>query len=267
MKQLLSNIIVYARKMWKTILLVFAGCIMLAWMVLLAVAPLQKKMELQQLVENDTLFTRQFEDIYNHPDMHLLVKEKYYREALLKLSGNDSIQLVVNLNDSSIELNIRGVVIHQTRIDFFSRDKLLEQIPPIQEAYLFSRPLPVIYHYSTIVKEPIVVRHAPSESAEAVPDAWEPDTLIQHPAFVAFWTEHNLRIILEQDIQTSLKEHWTRSGFYTHLFLRKTILSLRHLICFEKQTYQPAITIRLPVNDLRAIYRALPEQPYVVLKL
>ena len=74
-----------------------------------------------------------YDDIYNHPEMRPLIKEKTYKEALLKLAESDSIQLVINLSDSTVNLSIKGVVIHRTKIRSFSRDRIFKAMPVIQQ--------------------------------------------------------------------------------------------------------------------------------------
>jgi len=100
----------------RTILLVFFGMVLFAWFTSIAMAPLHKMRELQELVCSDSLFMENFDSIYYHPEISPLLKEKAYKEALLKLAVNDSIQLVINLSDSTINLSIKGVMIHQTKI-------------------------------------------------------------------------------------------------------------------------------------------------------
>ncbi len=100
-----------------------------------------------------------------------------------KLSEKDSIQLIVNLRDSIIGLSIKGVIIHKTQINNYKVDPLLNKLPVLEYVKLFSEPLQVKSQYATIVKEPIVVRNAPKDTAEATLNAYEPDTLIQNPAF------------------------------------------------------------------------------------
>ena len=70
----------------------------------IAIAPLNKMKEFENLVNSDSIFLEKYDDIYNHPEMRPLVKEKVFKEALLKLAESDSIQLVINLSDSSVNL-------------------------------------------------------------------------------------------------------------------------------------------------------------------
>jgi len=176
-------------------------------------------------------------------------------------------KLVVNLADSTIGLHIKGVGIHQTRVHEFSKDKFLERIPLPQEIKLLSEPLPVVSRLATIVKEPVVVRHAPRDTMEASLNVWQPDTLVQNPAFVSLVTRYGLQIILEQDTNGQLRDHWKKFRFHTRIQAGKALRAAANILRFSRQQYQPVISIKMPVDDLRAIYRALPDSTLIVLRL
>lgn len=240
---------------------------LLAFFSVMALSPAYKIKELRDLVYADSLFVKNFDSLYYHPEIQPLLKEKAFKEALLKQSESDSIQLVINLTDSLTALSIKGVSIHQTKIRGISRDKLLENLPFMYEIKLLSQPLPVRSHYATIVKEPVVVRHAPRDTLEAALNAWQPDTLIQNPAFVSFRTEHGLQIIFEQDKNEQFRDRWKKWTFYNHLRTSKAFHAVTDFLTFTKMEYQPTLTLKIPVDDLRALYRALPENTLIVLKL
>lgn len=243
------------------------GLVLFIWFVFVAIAPLNSYRQIQNLVNADSAFTSNFDSVFLHPEMAMLVREKAYKESLLKLSENDSIQLVVNLSDSTINLSIRGIVIHQTKFNEFTKDRFFNKLTLPQEIKLLSEPFSLQRQFATIVKEPVVVRHAPKDTLEAALNAWEPDTLIQNPAFVSLVFEHNIQLILEQAEIKTFFDGRKKFSFYNHLRAEKLKLSATRLLSFKRQEYFPAIKIKLPVDDLRAIYRALPTQTYIVIKL
>jgi hypothetical protein len=243
------------------------GLVLLAWLASIAIAPIHKTKELQNLVTSDSVFVKNFDQNYYNPALMQLVKQKTYKEALLKLSENDSIQLVLNLGDSTINLSIKGVIIHQTKIKEFKMDKFFSKLSLSQEVKLLSQPIEIQSQYATIVKEPIVVSHAPKDTLEAALNVSQPDTLIQNPAFVAFTLEHDLRIILEQDKSMNSIDKWAKFRFYKPLYSKTITTSAKNFFNWKPQEYIPTITIKIPVNDLRAIYRALPNNSFIVLSL
>lgn len=251
----------------RIVLMVCSGIVLLVFFSTIALAPANRFREYQEMVHADSVFTESFDSLYYYPEMQILIKEKAYKESLLKLSQSDSIQLVIDLSDSIVGLSIKGVSIHQTRIREFSKDKFLTRLPLMHEIKLFSEPLQVRQHYATIVKEPVVVRNAPKDTLEAAMNAWQPDTLIQNPAFVSFLTEHGLQIILEQDQNDHCRDRWKKFVFYSRLNARKALRAIENFLSLSPQEYQPHITVKMPVDALRAVYRALPDDTLIVLRL
>lgn len=252
---------------WTTYLYLFLALLIFIWLVCLAIAPLNKAKQIQALVNADSEYTNNIDSVYFDYEIAELAKEKTYKEALLILSKNDSIQLVLNLSDSTINLSIKGVVIHQTKINDFSKDKFFDKLSLHQEIKLFSQPLLLQNHYATIVKEPIVVRHAPKDTLEAASTAWEPDTLIQKPAFASLVFEHNIQLILEQDDNKTFNDKLIKLDFYKHLTVENIKLSATQFFSLKNQEYCPEIKIKLPADELRAVYRALPSNTFMVVKL
>lgn len=224
-------------------------------------SPLNRITEFKNLVKNDSLYLTQYDSIYNNPDLDSLVKEKAYKQALLKLSEQDSIQLIINLHDSIISLSIKGVEIHKSHISSYKNDLIFEKLPTIEYVKLFSQPLKINAQKATIIKEPIVVRQAPKDTSEVDIQAYQPDTLIQNPAFIQLEIDYGIQIIIEQELNATFKDKWIRFRFKSNTIFNR----IKHFFCFKNQNYHPTVTVKIPVDDLRAIYRALPTQSYVVL--
>ena len=241
--------------------------VMIAFFISLAISPVHKMKNFEDLVRSDTLFFDSFDGIYDHPQMRPLVKEKIFKEALLKLAESDSIQMVVDLSDSTVNLSIKGVIIHRTKARKIETDRFFRKMPLIQQAKVFSSPLNVQSQFATIVKEPVVVRHAPKDTQEAALNAWMPDTLIQNPAFVCFSVEYGLDLIFEQEENPTFHDHWRKFSFYSRLRFQKAVRAVPDFVLLRKQEYHPTITMDIPVDDLRAVYRALPGKALVVINL
>ena len=249
----------------KALYIFFIVCFV--FLVGIAIAPVHKMKEFENLTNTDTLFLENYDSMYNHPGMELLVKEKAYKEALLKLAESDSIQMVINLTDSTVKLSIKGVVIHQTKVNTFEKDKIFKKMQVIEQVKLFSQALAVHSQYASIVKEPVVVRNAPKDTLEAALNVSQPDTLIQNPAFLFLSTEYGMHLFFEQDENPTFNDKWQKFNFYNRLRIQRSIKAFIHLVLFQKQEYHPTIIIKMPVDDLRAIYRALPNKALIVLKI
>lgn len=244
---------------------ILLAIILLIFLTFCAVAPLNTYRSYQEEVRSDSLYVRAFNPAYIHPELSPLVRELYYKEALLELSGQNTIQLVLNLNDSLLSLSIKGVIIHTVRLQKIRMDHLLYKLPIMEYTGLFAHPLEVRTRHATIVKEPVVVRHAPKDPEEALVNAYEPDTLIQKPAFLFLKTDHGINFILEQESNPGLRNKWVRLVFRSGIWFRNRGSAVASFFSARKQVYEPTIIVTLPVNELRAIYRAMPDQAFLVL--
>lgn len=237
------------------------------FLIYISLSPICWKNEIKAFTKSDSTFVSGFNKDLNHAGLQEKMHTQAYYSSLLKLSENDSIQLAINLHDSTISLFLKGVKIHESGISGMRRNRMLDGLSAMEYTKLFAQPLREQGQYATIVKEPVVVRHAPRDTAEAALTAWEPDTLIQRPAFLAISLEHQIDLILIQDTTDSFKGRMVRGVFFSKLFLRREARYLVHFITFQKPDYHPEIRIYLPADDLRAIYRAIPENGRVTLAL
>ena len=91
------------------------------------------------------------------------------------------------------------------------------------------------------MKEPVVVRHAPKDTLEAALNAWQPDTLIQNPAFAMLSLHHGINLIFEQEDNPTFKDKWKKFGFYNRLRIRSSIQAIYNFVRLKKQDYHPDI--------------------------
>lgn len=257
--------------MGKSIIIKIAICLVIAFSSFIfycvETAPLSSIKKYRDIVESDSIFNAKYDTLYNYPEFSGLVKEKAYKEALLKLSENDSIQLAINIPDSTVSLYIKGVRIHHSKISYFEKDKILENMPIIQQVYMFSKPINILSQNSTVIKEPIFVREAPKDTIEASLNAWQPDTLVQDPAFLVISVENDIDIILEQESNPTKIDQKVYSQFHRELKKNYFTNSVKSVIKPHEESYRPRITIKIPADELRSIYRALPYYPLVALKV
>ncbi len=250
---------------WKVYMI--AVVVVFVFLTEIAISPLQKLNALEKSALSDSLYMTSFDSAYFNPELSVLAKEKSYREAMLELAASDSIQLIIDIPDSSISLSIKGVIIHHSRMTDLSIDPFFSRITLPAQLWIFSSPLEILKQQSTIIKEPVVEREAPKDTAEANQNAWQPDTLIQHPAFLRLSTTNGFRISVEQDRNVTAKDRWSRFFFHINNQIQNTGKAVWNFILLRKQDYHPEISISLPADEIRSVYRALPEKAYVVIKI
>ena len=66
-----------------------------------------------------------------------LFKKKVFLETRFQMSKADSINLSINLKDSILQLELKGVVIKSTKITDFEVDQFLYQLKPATYQHLF----------------------------------------------------------------------------------------------------------------------------------
>ncbi len=237
------------------------------FMMSIAMAPYHKKKEVEALVLHDSLFVTAWDTTWNHTALSKDVKMYTYVQAKLKQAISDSIQLTVNLADSTVYLSISGVKIHCAPITHIEQDSWLDHLAIQPYVKLFSQPLVMKSSMATIMKEPVVVRQAPKDTLEAAANAWKPDTLVQNAAFVKMELEHGLTLVFEQDRNSRMGDSWIHFTFAARVWIQTLFDSLSRFCTLQHQEYHPTIRIKMPVEDLRAVYRAIPHHPEVVLHL
>lgn len=218
-----------------------------------------------QFVESDSVFLRQYKSIQDAPELSELLRNRAFLQAQLQLAEDDSIGMVIDLTEKTCKLVIKGVTIHSAEISKIKLDPLLKKVSNRNYYRIFSEPLlPTAYHTS-IVKEPIVVKHAPKTPEEAEQNAYLPDTLAQDPAFLAYELPLNIQLRMEQDVSTGKGSGKARRKFRSSLRHQEWSRSLGNAIRFKKPDYHAVIKLELPPKEIITLYRALPWNPKLVL--
>ncbi|MFT6866187.1 MAG: hypothetical protein ACJA08_001016 [Cyclobacteriaceae bacterium] len=240
--------------------------LLLVFIANLASAPLSKFKEMKQVVLADSLFVERFKEEYNQKNISPLIREIAYKESLLELSKNDSIQLVLDLVDSTAHLAINGVIIHTNKIEDLEIDPLLRKLPNLVYLHIFSKPLRFVKETATIIKEPIVERQAPKDSLEASRNAYQPDTLIQNPAFINITLERGITLIIDQNEDPIFEDKWEQFKFHNEEAFELFKAKIYRFVTFQSSEYHTSIKMKMPASDIRAIYRAIPTNAKVVLR-
>ncbi len=185
-----------------------------------------------------------------------------YKQALLKASKEDSIYMVISIPDSLVSIYIKGVNIFSTKVSKYDESAFLsglnvqiyqKQFGDIQKAKLLK---------STIIKEPIKVKMAPKNALEAAAMASIPDSLTFEPAFISYKLQNGtiVNLIAEDEYYLSVKIRF--------LNMIKEISSLANGFGHLKiKEFNPTISIKVDNVALSSIYRALPNEPYLIVRL
>ncbi|HPE74448.1 MAG TPA: hypothetical protein P5210_03230 [Draconibacterium sp.] len=196
---------------------------------------------------------------WNIPEIQKKEKEVHWMEQQLLLAKTDSLNLGINLADSTVQVLLKGTVLLQANI--------LKQLPEHfsdfsnYPAYLdFTSVSKIVKEQSTSVKRPVKKVRAPKNENEV--QEVKHDTIPEAPIIWQFVLNNNIEIVI-----TGVglgKDSLMEMNF------NKDILKYK----FEKlkenvipKTYMPTLYIWLNDKDAKAIYRAIPGNGRVVFKI
>ncbi len=194
-----------------------------------------------------------------------LQRQIAFKKALLALPKKDSISLVLNVPDSSLSLFINGLSIYKVQLAEMQIDPLLKR--PGEKDYWtqFSKPLQVDSSRATIVKEPIIEKTAPKTQEEFLASVSQPDSLVYEPTHIQLILDNGLELFLSQEENSKKLDRRAKRQFFSSQRTKAISSLLTSVFTFETMEYRPQIYLAAPSAELTSIYRALPEQPKVVI--
>ncbi len=200
--------------------------------------------------------------IYSDSAYLNLLKEKSWFQAKTLMAQTDSIYLAINLADSTADIEISGVTVHSARISNFRMSRILQNGDRNAVYTMFAQPLTIQNDLATIKKEPVLIKIAPKDTSEYQPDVI-PDTSIVEHVNLILEVSNGVRILIYQE--ESDKPMVKGSTFRFDLVdrLNQTWFGLRSAALLRVPEYHPYIKIRIPRDDVKIIYRALPRNGQV----
>ena len=119
-------------------------------------------------------------------------------------------------------------------------------------------PFVISQSFSTIKKEPLMIKMAPKDTSEYKPDIM-PDTSITEPVNYILVMKSGIRIYFYQKENVKLNDRISQFSFDLNDRLRDTWSALKRVATLKVPEYHPFIKIKLPRTDAKIIYRAIPK--------
>lgn len=232
-------------------------------------APVKKIHQLNAAF-NDSIRPDLLDKTYPVPEntaLFELYRKKIFLESRLAMAKTNTIGLVVDLQDSILDIEIGGIKLHSTHISKYRISRTFGRIDNKAFIGLFSKPMTTVSNSGTFVKEPIVVKKAPKDTIEAAKQATAPDSIKTGPAFVVLTLDYNIRLSLYQENKSSV---WTMLYgfiFRSGMRFRQAGGTVRDAVTLRIPDYRTEIRVFVPKKDLITIYRALPVDTRVVIKI
>jgi hypothetical protein len=210
--------------------------------------------------ENTTVDKRIFTD----SAFIALNREKAYNQARITMAETDSICLSLNLSDSTAILEIKGVAVNISKISRMNITKVLYKADEYALSSMLSMPFTMNSAYSTIKKEPVMLKIAPKDTSEYKPDIL-PDTTKKESVNYFLQMDNGFRLYVYQDDDEKSGGSLGRFLFDINDRFRNSWDLIKSICVFRVPEYHPAIRIRLPKADAKIIYRALPRKGQIAL--
>ena len=252
----------------KRIILIAASGILFIYILLSLLSPSFTISRLKEacLSENEGEERARGRELFD-PELTELIRREAFLNSRIVLAETDSMGLCLNLKDSLITLEMEGVVLHRARIRDIHADPFFNSLNGQLYHCLFSVTLTVQSEHSTIIKEPVIVRKAPRDTAEAAKFFFQPDTVFRGPQSVQIELSHEILLILEEcRVGENGLSCTGRLANRIRSALHRSSRNFCAMIRFRIPAYSPEIRISLPAKDIVSLYRALPEQAGIAVR-
>lgn len=193
-------------------------------------------------------------------------KEKNWLETRFQIAKTDSISLSVNLRDSVLQLELKGVVLKTSPIRDFKADRFFMQLSPGAYHHYFGSQATAASAISSIEKEPLVVKQAPKDTAEFNAQSHiEKDTVNLENVHWLLKLDNGIVLKIEGTDEISGNK-WDDRKFWWKQDVEQIKKDIRRTLFFKVPEYEPSISMVISEADARAIYRALPQHPLICIR-
>jgi hypothetical protein len=231
------------------------------------ISPAHKLAEIKSGIEVNLKQENSSDDTPMNDSLYLtLLKEKSFLQSRVAMAATDSIYLTINLADSTANIEISGVKVHKGKISDIRVSRILTHGNENIILSLLASPLTIFNDYSTIKKEPVMIKMAPKDTSEFKPDIM-PDTSLTEPVNYILEMTNGIRVIINQEEKEATGNRMKLFIFDISNRFRNVWLNIKSIIRFKVPEYHPFIKIRLPRADAKIIYRAIPKNGQVGINL
>ena len=148
------------------------------------------------------------ERIFSDSAFVTMNRDKAYYQSRIRMAETDSISLALNLVDSTAILEIQGVAVHKAKINKVKISKVFYKADEYAISSMLSTPYTISKDFSTIKKEPLMIKMAPKDTSEYKPDIL-PDTTDLEPVNYMMEMENGIRLYVYQRAEKKRAESLT----------------------------------------------------------
>ena len=194
-------------------------------------------------------------------------KKENWLQSRLELASEDSMYLVIDLAHNSAVIEMKGIVLHECKI---VKSEISNSIKTFHNDILLNwmaEPFNVKHVDATIPKISFIEKIAPKDTIEANKVEVEPKMPELGDVYIVMDFDRNLRLVIQQSDKPDDKGQKVISALrwkYQLAEIRRTVQSLTK---FNRQPSMPQISIILPKSDATILYKSLPVNLKMILRL
>ncbi len=185
----------------------------------------------------------------------------------LTLATEDSTYLVLDLINNKAILELKGIPLHECRILRADISNSIKLYPADALLNWLAEPFVLRNVEATIPKISFVEKIAPKDTLEANKMVTEPKEAKLGDVFVVMDFDRNLRLVMSQSEQPDLDGLKLISDLRRKYSKLEISRSLKALTKFNREPVKPQIEIVIPKSDATILYKALPLNPRMILRM
>jgi hypothetical protein len=186
-----------------------------------------------------------------------LLKDKAFLQSRIAMAESDSIYLTLNISDSTANIEISGVAVHTAKMSEIKVSKIVMEDNDNIILSILAKPFIISESVATIMKEPVMVKIAPKDTSEYVPDIM-PDTSLTEPVSIILDMSNGTRVYICQE-ETDKGDRMALFTFDLIDRIKTIKANMKNVLHFKVPEYHPFIKIKLPRADAKIIYRGIPK--------
>jgi hypothetical protein len=192
------------------------------------------------------------------------MEKEAFLSSRLAMANSDSIGITLNLLDSTLCLEIVGVVVHKSKLLKIKKSRFLDKTNEVAKIKWLKTPFRIISYEASIPKEPITITKAPKDTIEAA--QMNTKTVDTIPEYISYKLLLDRGLLIEISQSNDSLPKWAKPtpSYFSKKWdgFKETAASLFGVTDKE---FVPYIFIEIPFYEARSIYRAIPQNAQVTI--
>jgi len=196
-----------------------------------------------------------------------LKRKEILLRSRLTLASEDSTYLVLDLINNLATLELKGIPLHVCHIIRTNVSNSIKMYPADALLNWMAEPFVLKSVDATIPKISFIEKIAPKDTLEANKMVTEPKEAKLGDVYVVMEFDRNLRLVLSQNElpdNDGLKLISTLTKKYSKIEVARSIKALTK---FNREPVKPQIEIVIPKSDATILYKSLPLNPRMILRM